>query len=168
MTVANCTIEVGRIAPRQRVKGRIDAHALDGHRGPVHWCGDVESGRHDERDAAIMSFPEIAPAARRACVARRAEYGTGSAGFTRNAEKGKAGRSNKRLRSVTVILSRHTQPASARRPPSPSWGRPEAVAPLRSDLLQEGLEEPPVRPAFRVYRDGHAVCPCPFAGRRRS
>jgi hypothetical protein len=137
-----------------------------------------------QSDAVVISFPEVMSAARqepsateclaavreahcgtgRTRVARRAGYGTGSAGFTRRTEKGRASRSNKRLRGATVILSPHTQPASAPRLPSPSWGRPEAAALLRSGLLQEGLVEPAGRPAFRAHRDGHAVCPCPFVG----
>ena len=55
---------------QSRINGRIDAHALDGQRRPACWCGDIETGRHDESElfarseqpsaAAIMSFPEVA------------------------------------------------------------------------------------------------------------
>ena len=51
-----------QIALRQlRIKGRIDAHAVDGQRGPACWRGDIEIGRHDESELLTRSEHHLAP-----------------------------------------------------------------------------------------------------------
>ena len=39
----------------------VDAHALDGQRRPACWCGDIETGRHDESELLARSEHILPP-----------------------------------------------------------------------------------------------------------
>src|SRR5262245_17046373 len=41
--------------------GYIDAHPLDGQRGPTCWCGDVSAGRHDESELLAWTEHHLTP-----------------------------------------------------------------------------------------------------------
>ena len=41
--------------------GHIDTHALDGQRRPACWCGDIETGRHDQSELLARSEHHLMP-----------------------------------------------------------------------------------------------------------